>query len=296
MTEHAPAPPPLPAQWFVALDGQLQGPLTLGDLAGLARQGKLLPQTLVWKEGMAQWCEAHAVPEAARLLALPAETAAEPGARPQLQRHGLPWWAVLLVVLGGAFVFYMIMAVTSAPKYLEALRRAPKERYEAKMKDGTGVARARADLRVTAIALETYYLDNNAYPACAAERDRKAQGQFLPETQPGFLKRRDRFDPLFTLTTPIAYIKNYFPDPFAPTPGATFCYWTPGDGKQGFIVWSAGPDGVYDLSMANIRTVHDPTLKVPTPALIALTYDPSNGARSRGDIWRLNEYTQYIHP
>jgi len=69
--QQAPAgPPPLPAQpeWFVGFDGRQQGPF---DRAGLAQQaggGRLTPDTLVWKAGMAQWAQARQVPELAGLF------------------------------------------------------------------------------------------------------------------------------------------------------------------------------------------------------------------------------------
>lgn len=67
----APAgPPPVPqaVQFFIAVNGQQQGPF---DAAGLQQQvasGALKPDTLVWKQGMANWSKAGEVGEMAGLF------------------------------------------------------------------------------------------------------------------------------------------------------------------------------------------------------------------------------------
>lgn len=64
------APPPLPTQAviWVALDGQQSGPYDQAALANLKAQGKLTPSSLVWKEGMANWLEASALPDLKNLF------------------------------------------------------------------------------------------------------------------------------------------------------------------------------------------------------------------------------------
>jgi membrane protease subunit (stomatin/prohibitin family) len=55
------APPPLPATgptYWVAIGGQQQGPFDAEALAGLVKDGKLGPASLVWAEGMAGWAKA----------------------------------------------------------------------------------------------------------------------------------------------------------------------------------------------------------------------------------------------
>jgi hypothetical protein len=49
------------AQWFVHLDGQETGPVEQDLLAGWAKQGRVTPQTLVWKQGMGDWVPAETV-------------------------------------------------------------------------------------------------------------------------------------------------------------------------------------------------------------------------------------------
>jgi membrane protease subunit (stomatin/prohibitin family) len=62
----AAAPPPLPGgnvQFYAAIDGQQVGPLDLNALRQQSAAGKVTPQTLVWKQGMANWTPAGQVME-----------------------------------------------------------------------------------------------------------------------------------------------------------------------------------------------------------------------------------------
>lgn len=63
------APPPVPQrQWFLAFGGAAHGPLAESALDGEARAGRLKRDTLVWREGMADWKPASEVPELAFAL------------------------------------------------------------------------------------------------------------------------------------------------------------------------------------------------------------------------------------
>jgi membrane protease subunit (stomatin/prohibitin family) len=57
------APPPLPtsAQYYIAINGQQQGPFDVAALAAKAKDGTLTRQTLAWKQGMASWTPAETV-------------------------------------------------------------------------------------------------------------------------------------------------------------------------------------------------------------------------------------------
>jgi membrane protease subunit (stomatin/prohibitin family) len=59
------APPPLPAgpTYFAAINGQQAGPFDVNNLRQQAAGGQVTPQTLVWKQGMANWAPAGQVPE-----------------------------------------------------------------------------------------------------------------------------------------------------------------------------------------------------------------------------------------
>jgi membrane protease subunit (stomatin/prohibitin family) len=64
------APPPLPqaSTFFVALNGQQQGPWDMVTLSAKARDGTLQRDTLVWKAGMSNWTPAGQVGELANLF------------------------------------------------------------------------------------------------------------------------------------------------------------------------------------------------------------------------------------
>lgn len=125
------------------------------------------------------------------------------------------------------------------------------------------VSRVRADMRSMSTAIESYFIDWNTYPV--------SSGNAAVD--------------LRAITTPISYIMRPFPDPFAPTRNTTYRYYTP-DPKEGWILWSPGPDGIYDL----LGSEYDPLGTVPSESMIGKTYDPTNGAVSRGDIWRVKNY------
>lgn len=48
-------------QWHYSSNGQQYGPVTSDDLRELALDGDLLPDDLVWREGMADWAPASKV-------------------------------------------------------------------------------------------------------------------------------------------------------------------------------------------------------------------------------------------
>ena len=59
------APPPLPpqAQWYAAIGGQQAGPFDQTTLQQQVQAGRVTAQTLVWKQGMANWTAAGQVPD-----------------------------------------------------------------------------------------------------------------------------------------------------------------------------------------------------------------------------------------
>ncbi len=66
------APPPLPPQgkqWHVAIDGASSGPYDQGALAGLARDGRLTKDSLVWSAGMEAWERAGVVADLSSVFA-----------------------------------------------------------------------------------------------------------------------------------------------------------------------------------------------------------------------------------
>lgn len=62
----AAGPPPIPgaaAAFFLAVNGQQVGPVTVTDMPARVAAGELTPTTLVWRDGMPQWTAASELPE-----------------------------------------------------------------------------------------------------------------------------------------------------------------------------------------------------------------------------------------
>jgi membrane protease subunit (stomatin/prohibitin family) len=66
----AASPPPIPGgrSFYVARDGQPDGPFEIAELRQQQRDGRLAAESLVWAEGMAGWEEARAVKDLASLF------------------------------------------------------------------------------------------------------------------------------------------------------------------------------------------------------------------------------------
>ena len=64
-------PPPIPGgavQFFVAINGQQQGPFTLDTLKQMIQSGTLKADSLLWKQGMANWLKASDITEVKELF------------------------------------------------------------------------------------------------------------------------------------------------------------------------------------------------------------------------------------
>ena len=180
------------------------------------------------------------------------------------------------------------------------------------------VSRVRSDMRALATAIEAYYVDNHEYPPMAngldgANREaRTKSGAFKICT---FQVADYGYG---SLTTPMQYITSHFPDPFADSRGTAFGY------RKYDTLWillSYGPDrdenaenpgDIYNTICStniiestdgtiidlNFEPVFDLSLRQPSPEYLAgtgirsqsaLTYDPTNGAKSNGDIYRMKQ-------
>lgn len=66
-------PPPLPGAelpvWYLGLDGKQEGPFTASDIATKKASGQVTQDTLVWKQGLANWQKAGEVQDLAQLFA-----------------------------------------------------------------------------------------------------------------------------------------------------------------------------------------------------------------------------------
>ena len=62
-------PPPLPqAQYYIVVNGQQQGPFDVNAISSYISSGQINANTLVWKQGMANWSKISTVPELANML------------------------------------------------------------------------------------------------------------------------------------------------------------------------------------------------------------------------------------
>jgi len=202
-----------------------------------------------------------------------------------------------------------ILAAIAVPNFLEAQVRSK-------------VSRVRADHRSLATAIESYYVDNNRYPAMALILQQTPDSGLTTVDPTGRTFRlRTPVSQLNTITSPIAYVTTYFPDPFNDVRGATFRYFEDG---RGWILGSYGPDtdsaGGGDLlwnggtiefdrsapisgrgwrlgnADSGVESAYVGAIAQPSPFLLvgatpagAYTYDPTNGTVSNGDVWRVRD-------
>lgn len=177
-----------------------------------------------------------------------------------------------------------ILAAIAIPNFLAAQVRSK-------------VSRAKAEQQSLATALESYYIDNNVYPAPDQTDAVGTQGSAADDSgTDGQIPR--------SLTTPIAFVTSIFRDPFkangrgyyeygggapnSPTGTANtnkiFPIWP----ASGWIVSSYGPDITDGYSTGKFREEtawNDANLTIPLENS-PLTYDPTNGTTSGGDVWR----------
>lgn len=100
--------------WFYALNGQQQGPVTDAQLDELVRAGTLAPDTLVWHEGMAGWKPLSAARSAAAPSGALPPIVSEPGTR--CVECGLTYAPTDLIVLNNSWV-----CATCKPKFLQRM-------------------------------------------------------------------------------------------------------------------------------------------------------------------------------
>ena len=65
MNTQAAAPPPIPqpASYFIAVNGQQQGPYDANAIMSYIAQGQIQRDTLIWKNGMPNWAQISTLPE-----------------------------------------------------------------------------------------------------------------------------------------------------------------------------------------------------------------------------------------
>lgn len=197
----------------------------------------------------------------------------------QKKRQNPKWWpltsAQMAWALGVMFLCSCLVAahyiICESDVFCEVDPRSP-------------VGTAQADMRSIQIAIESYYVDCTAYPAWTTGKDGANADHVLCPAydQPTFMIRTPERPGLYTLTTPIQYMSTYPHDRFS-LAGASYAYSTCGSHDQSWILYSPGPDGIYEIVP---REDYDPAKPVPSPSLINKTYDPTNGGMSAGDIYK----------
>ncbi len=133
--------------------------------------------------------------------------------------------------------------------------------------DPRNVARAEADLRTLATALEMFLIDNNQYPV-------PQDGNTIDKAEIKYGDTR-----VITLTSPVRYIRELPKDPFS-AKNETYRYNS--NGKDWWILASDGPDGKPSLDLKK----YDSTQNFGQEELKEYTYHPSNGVTSSGDLFR----------
>jgi type II secretion system protein G len=195
---------------------------------------------------------------------------------PKGPRRGFTLIELLIVV-----AIIAILALIAVPNFLEAQTRAK-------------VSRCLADMRSLATALESYHVDNAAYPY-------SMEGDWPPD-----LPRYSPYRGLTHLSTPIAYITSIPQDPFmAGSPSRLDNTWTHGGfhywlrevrmkwadfegwGPDAWI-WIVGPENASkEWALLSYGPDRNLNWELKPDERQNTQYDPTNGTVSFGDIFRV---------
>jgi len=206
-----------------------------------------------------------------------------------VRKRGFTLIELLIVV-----AIIAILAAIAVPNFLEAQMRAK-------------ISRVKADKRTIATALESYYVDNNAYPHLALYREFNhivdwgggINGATQLTTPVAYLSTVDYADPFFnkwpvnpygvSMTDPgVHYSITYLNGNKARADNG----WALVEGPR-WVLLSYGPDNVKGPRPDNGGTWFLGGYAIPpAPALgdarfEAFQYDPTNGTMSNGDILRV---------
>jgi len=165
-----------------------------------------------------------------------------------------------------------ILAAIAVPNFLEAQTRSK-------------VSRAKTDLRALAVGIESYVTDHGkafpdgndpgtGYGVITFDEETGIRSDAVP-TETGslyglFLRR---YRPWVPLTTPVAYITSIPIDSFSRVlPYSYETWWNYEEARPYFcLMTSMGPDRDMDSGYGGVNAI----------------YDPSNGTKSGGDVYRL---------
>lgn len=150
-------------------------------------------------------------------------------------------------------------------------------------KDRARISRVRSEMRSLAIALEAYKADHQVYPAMIPMADlvdspqnlERAHGQHLMTIHPALPIPEGFFGEN-------GYYQHSAKDPTIPGRELSYAYFTDG---ESWILIAAGLDRKHVVDDPSVVIEH--WLKEGPDAFLHLTYDPTNGTRSEGIIWRI---------
>ena len=199
-----------------------------------------------------------------------------------------------------------ILAAIAVPNFLEAQTRSK-------------VSRVKSDQRSLATAIETYYVDNNTYPAHTQTRSfqwdangANAQPTGATNVRPTF-RRYTGAGSALSITTPISYVTSVFVDAFPIKQGQSFGYYAPATGSDWLLAspgpslsWSTPgvlnttgtaniwPGGVVDGARpvrnqqltGGLETVYNANRQFLNDTLVLVQYDPTNGTITPGWVIR----------
>jgi prepilin-type N-terminal cleavage/methylation domain-containing protein len=176
--------------------------------------------------------------------------------------------AFTLIELLVVVAIIAILAAIAVPNFLQAQTRSK-------------VARVKSDLRTLALAIESYATDNTSYP-------------------PSPVLLGPRFRRFRPLTSPIAYITEIPRDPFKSIDSQGSGRWRTGlygygamplDNASRWALSSDGPDRLDDTNPIRFYPGYSPALFAgELEGFNYKLYDPTNGAISRGDIFRASDF------
>lgn len=218
--------------------------------------------------------------------------------RPASRRRRIGWWmflAATLLNLGSLYVIYGPRFALDAMHGFLAGLGLTHGHY-------SKVWRIKADHRSLATAIESYYVDHDTYPPMRPLRDATRAREaviaagggdlhvFAPEAlAPLYISEIPTDDFIGPRTPRLWRSGEWFSSDPAPFPeGIPYAYHQAG--PYGWLLVSPGPDGDYDIrDPAAVYNPADPLARIPSDGLVELTYDPTNGRGSSGDVYRLKQ-------
>jgi len=137
------------------------------------------------------------------------------------------------------------------------------------------VNRARLDMRTFALAIEAYHEANGKFPPWAIGPDSINQSD-IPSLSKESLKQFSNLVPDSPEITNGMTKNGIFRDPFVGTDTSLSYYYRDSD----WVIWSAGPNGRYELNLDVLRT----SMELTSDLFVDYRYDPTNGSSSTGDL------------